>query len=702
VGSTEYPEKYICPRCAAPSTKRDLVSRVYRCAECDLQVAQLDFAHDGSVAKFLAWLQPTGRVLQERYRITAALGVGGFAATYLAEDLLLKGKRRAIKEIPKARYDSHETDLLSRLQHPAIPDITDRFERAEFIYLVLQFGGSRTLESERVTRGGTIDVATLIPWMLQLCDALAYLHTRTPPVVHRDLKPENILLDERSNITLIDFGIAKESDGRGRTRAIARCVSHGFSPPEQELGTGTDQRSDVYALGATMYTLLTGTLPTPSNDRLAGGELIRPNRLNATIPPSLDTAILRALELNASRRQQTISELGSALKAAVSSALAPGFHASDVAKGARIRATVADPAFSETAMRLEQGTSRSRLGGGTANTRYSQKAGQKGALRRVLTVSGFLTLLAGTSFGTSYLYSNPDLQRRLGVAAMFAKLPGAHSRDQTPLDFRLLTLRASDGAGVPVSASKDTFSTAELQKGQHLSWVATFTNQMAGESARNERVQARILDPTGRELGSSTVNGLVTAEQSSAEFAGVAALSDTSQLSLGTYRIVLYVDDHKLVEQHFYVIEDLAAKEEAEAAKATAEAEKWRAQKAQFEAEQAKAKLDLQRAEAEQAAREADERRAHQHQLAQQQEQARIDAEAQARAVRAQQAEAQRQSEEQQQRLSEQQRQAAADAAARQQEQQRQQQQALDQARQQALINQGTSILPLLPYYLRH
>src|SRR4029077_6798702 len=122
-------------------------------------------------------------------------------------------------------------------------------------------------------------VPDVLRWMRQLCDVLSYLHELDPPVVHRDLKPENILLDERDRIMLIDFGIAKASGDFAVTRTVARSSSHGFSPPEQVLGAGTDERSDVYSLGATMYALLTGKAPPPAHERVAGSELAPPRSL---------------------------------------------------------------------------------------------------------------------------------------------------------------------------------------------------------------------------------------------------------------------------------------------------------------------------------------------------------------------------------------------------------------------------------------
>ncbi|MBA2591743.1 MAG: protein kinase [Pseudomonadota bacterium] len=302
-------ESYTCPRCGERSTKGEISGGGFHCPRCTLELAHLELAPNGTVRQVFGWLLAPGEVLQGRYRVSSVLGKGGFAATYLVTDERLQGKRRALKELPRDLYDEHETALLARLRHPAIPDISDRFEIDGMVYLVLEFGGTESLEGERKAKGGTIAAERLVPWMRQLCEVLAYLHGQTPPIVHRDLKPENILLDEDDRIMLIDFGIAKESAELAVTRTLARSVSHGFSPPEQVLGTGTDQRSDVYALGATMYALLTGTVPPAAHERVAGKDLMAPRVLNPAIPEALEAAILRALDLNLNRRPQTIAEL---------------------------------------------------------------------------------------------------------------------------------------------------------------------------------------------------------------------------------------------------------------------------------------------------------------------------------------------------------------------------------------------------------
>jgi len=302
-----------CPKCQTPNELGALIKRAYRCAVCGLELAHVDTAPNGAPRGVFGWLLDQGAIVSERYRVSGLLGKGGFGVTYLVEDLRLAGKRRALKEIPALLFDEYETKLLGRLNHPAIPDITDRLDQGGMVYLVLEFGGTRTLKTEQDRLGGRIPAFILLPWVEQACDALIYLHSQEPPIIHRDLKPENILLDDNDRVMLIDFGIAKEAGDENVTRTIGRAVTHGFSPPEQVLGTGTDVRSDVYALGAILYFGTTGKPPPPAHERVTGTALVPPASLVAEMPLLLDATIRQALELNLNARQQTVAELAQTL-----------------------------------------------------------------------------------------------------------------------------------------------------------------------------------------------------------------------------------------------------------------------------------------------------------------------------------------------------------------------------------------------------
>lgn len=303
-----------CPLCGAVNGVGVLRNSAYLCPSCKRPLAHVDYLANGSIRGIFGWLLAQGDTVLNRYKVKSVLGQGGFGAAYLVDDLQLSGKRRALKEVPEPLFDEHETALLSRLDHPAIPDIIERGAANGMVYLVLKFGGDRTLDHERKRHPDQrIPLAKLLPLMRQLCDVLIYLHSQTPPIIHRDLKPGNVLLDENERIMLVDFGIAKEAAPETMTRTLGRATTHGYSPPEQVTGTGTDERSDIYALGATCYALLTGQVPPGAYERVSGKDLLPPSQLVPNLPPELDEAILRALSLNMNHRPQTMREFADAL-----------------------------------------------------------------------------------------------------------------------------------------------------------------------------------------------------------------------------------------------------------------------------------------------------------------------------------------------------------------------------------------------------
>jgi uncharacterized membrane protein YjgN (DUF898 family) len=269
-----------------------------------------------------------GQVLQNRYRVARLLGQGGFGAVYRGWDLNLN-KPVAIKEnldiSPEAQKQfQNEAQILSGLSHPNLPRVTDHFLLPDMgQYLVMDFVEGEDLQS-MLDEHGRLPETQVLPWMEQVCDALGYLHTRQPPIIHRDIKPANIKITPQGQAMLVDFGISKIYDPVLKTTVGARAVTPGYSPPEQYGHGTTDQRSDLYALGATMYTLLTGQEPPESIERMANNvPLTPPRQITPMISTSVESAILRACELVTTHRLQSVNEFRQALKSQPFMAMPP-------------------------------------------------------------------------------------------------------------------------------------------------------------------------------------------------------------------------------------------------------------------------------------------------------------------------------------------------------------------------------------------
>jgi eukaryotic-like serine/threonine-protein kinase len=157
--------------------------------------------------------------------------------------------------------------------------------------------------------GRGLPIAQAMNWLPQVVEAVKYLHQQTPPIIHRDIKPENIRVSPNGQIKLVDFGIAKIYSAGFSTTLGARAIAPGYSPLEQYAGHGrTDIRSDVYALGATLYTLLTGTSPTESVMRYSQ-QLPPPIQLNPTLLPTVQDVILRSMDMEPDQRYQNVDDM---------------------------------------------------------------------------------------------------------------------------------------------------------------------------------------------------------------------------------------------------------------------------------------------------------------------------------------------------------------------------------------------------------
>ncbi len=270
----------------------------------------------------------TGQLLHhDRYRIVSLLGQGGMGAVYRAWDTTLNIPV-AIKENLDAsaeaqRQFGNEAGMLARLSHPNLTRVTDYFFLpGQGQYLVMDFIQGEDLQTkldaasrEQPSMSG-LPESQVMPWIMQVCDALEYLHSQPAPVIHRDIKPANIKIRPDGRAVLVDFGIAKLYDPHLATTVGARAVTPGYSPPEQYGGGRTDTRTDVYALGATTYHLLTGTQPPESVYRMTGGaHMPEARQVNPAISPATSAAIQHALELISEQRFQSISEFHRALAA---------------------------------------------------------------------------------------------------------------------------------------------------------------------------------------------------------------------------------------------------------------------------------------------------------------------------------------------------------------------------------------------------
>jgi len=261
----------------------------------------------------------TGQVFNNRYRIVKLLGQGGFGAVYRAWDSNLN-KPCALKEnldvSPEAqRQFTREATVLANLSHPNLPRVTDHFILpGQGQYLVMDFVEGDDLASVLRQRG-PLPPEQAIAWIMQVADALTYLHTRQPPVVHRDIKPANIRITPDGRAMLVDFGLVKIYSPQMRTTMGARAVTPGYAPPEQYGRGSTDARSDLYALGATLYNILTGQDPLESVQRMSGAQLRPINQFNPRVDATVVAAIERAMRLDPNQRFQAVAEFKAALSA---------------------------------------------------------------------------------------------------------------------------------------------------------------------------------------------------------------------------------------------------------------------------------------------------------------------------------------------------------------------------------------------------
>lgn len=258
-----------------------------------------------------------GNLLQGRYRIVREIGQGGFGSVYLARDTEKRGRLVAIKQINLDKLKPQEiieaTDsfnrevvLLSALKHSGLPKIYGHFTDANHWYLVMEYIAGQTLEEHlKRARRGHLSLNRALHIALALANVLAYLHAQRPAVIFRDVKPANIMLTRTGRVYLIDFGIARRFSS-GKSKDTGPLGSPGYAAPEQYGRAQSDQRTDIYGLGATLQALLTGR-------DLLELRLGRPSLRTRPLPGALQELLAAMLATDPAKRPKNMTEVAERL-----------------------------------------------------------------------------------------------------------------------------------------------------------------------------------------------------------------------------------------------------------------------------------------------------------------------------------------------------------------------------------------------------
>jgi serine/threonine protein kinase len=323
------PLQLYCPRCHTPHTPQDTCCPtcgyrfLYQPATATGQTIALAGQQVGQHSASYLPFQP-GQLLGGRYCIDQHLGAGGFGATYRAVDISLNDRPCVVKQltIDPGWSDQEEQDARANFQreaqmlvdlnqpgHPNIPDIYAYLDSEAC--LVMKYIAGQSLEAVRRHRGGRLPVPEALKYIRDICDALTYMHGHgSGPVLHRDIKPDNIMLGTDGRVWLIDFGLSKSTavhPGRAHPAATRATGTIGYTPAEQ-WQQQAEPRSDVYALAATLHTLLTGYQPpwtiTDIPDIVQGhkGEFPPARKIHAAVSIEIESIIQRSMSTSVQTR----------------------------------------------------------------------------------------------------------------------------------------------------------------------------------------------------------------------------------------------------------------------------------------------------------------------------------------------------------------------------------------------------------------
>jgi serine/threonine protein kinase len=401
-------------------------------------------------------------ILQGRYRIVGPLGQGGMGAVYEAIDQRLETvvalKETLFADERLRKQFEREARLLAGLHHPALPRVSDHFNEGEGEFLVMQFVAGHDLSVMQAQRGGPFPAADVLKWADQLLDALDYLHTQDPQIIHRDIKPQNLKLTARGQIVLLDFGLAKGSVGQMTAVTTSASIfgyTPNYAPLEQVQGLGTDSRSDLYSLAATIYHLATGVKPPDALSRaasLVNGQpdpLLPANEVALQVYPAVAAVLAKGMAQNREQRYGSAADMRTALSAAAAGATVPDREAATVLlAGAGAMGTTVGTAASEqpTALVGDRGTAmapeRHTVAAETV-TRVSPSAGKNSALGKGLIAAALLLLCAGGFYGYRAIRN-----RSVTTDSSMTAQPGASSPNPNPTTESLVADPNVDGSRV--------------------------------------------------------------------------------------------------------------------------------------------------------------------------------------------------------------------------------------------------------------
>lgn len=265
----------------------------------------------------------SGSLLQNRYRIERILGQGGQSIVYLARDEALD-RAVAVKELVTAhlprdgqisagRRFQREATILAALRHPNLTAVYDFFSTNKGEYLVMEYIDGETLDKRLASVGKPFGEDQVLNWALVLCDVISYLHSQS--VIFRDMKPGNIMVDRAGVLRLIDFNVAHIfREERERDLTTEPGGTPGWASPEQFFGVSTDIRTDIFGLGATLYSLLTGRGVGMEEYKRTGGPP-RMRHLNPNVSEATEAVIRKALNAQLYDRYQSAAEMRDAFLA---------------------------------------------------------------------------------------------------------------------------------------------------------------------------------------------------------------------------------------------------------------------------------------------------------------------------------------------------------------------------------------------------